>query len=32
VRASGRAGRTRLSFHLYNTTEDVDLAVAALTN
>src|SRR2546421_668387 len=30
VRASSRAGRARLAFHLYNTTEDVDLALDAL--
>ncbi|HET9343384.1 MAG TPA: aminotransferase class V-fold PLP-dependent enzyme [Candidatus Eremiobacteraceae bacterium] len=30
IRASVRAGRVRLSFHLYNTDEDVDRAVAAL--
>lgn len=27
---AGRAGRTRLSFHLYNTVDDVDLAVRAV--
>ncbi|SCL24790.1 Selenocysteine lyase/Cysteine desulfurase [Micromonospora rhizosphaerae] len=31
VRAAVRAGRVRASFHLYSTTEDVDLALAALT-
>ncbi|GAA1224294.1 aminotransferase class V-fold PLP-dependent enzyme [Prauserella halophila] len=30
VRGSIRAGRLRMGFHLYNTREDVDLAVAAL--
>jgi selenocysteine lyase/cysteine desulfurase len=30
IRASVRAGRTRLSFHIYNTDKDVDRAVAAL--
>ena len=30
VRAAVRAGNARLSFHVYNTDEDVDLAVAAL--
>ncbi|MBB3051364.1 selenocysteine lyase/cysteine desulfurase [Prauserella isguenensis] len=30
LRGSMRAGRFRLGFHLYNTWEDVDLAVAAL--
>ena len=30
VRASVRAGRARLSFHLYNQEDDVDAAVAAL--
>lgn len=30
VRCSQRAGRARLAFHLYNTAEDVDLAVRAL--
>jgi selenocysteine lyase/cysteine desulfurase len=30
VRASVRAGKARLSFHLYNTREDVDRAVRAL--
>jgi selenocysteine lyase/cysteine desulfurase len=30
IRASVRAGRVRLSFHLYNTDDDVDRAVAAL--
>ncbi|SDO40496.1 Selenocysteine lyase/Cysteine desulfurase [Nakamurella panacisegetis] len=30
VRTAVRAGRVRASFHLYNTTDDVDLAVAAL--
>ena len=31
IRASVRAGRTRLSFHIYNTEADVDRAVEALT-
>ncbi|MBM7775885.1 selenocysteine lyase/cysteine desulfurase [Actinokineospora baliensis] len=30
VRCANRAGRTRLAFHLYNTAEDVDVAVAAI--
>ena len=30
VAATSRAGRARLSFHLYNTAEDVEMAVAAL--
>jgi len=30
VRCSGRAGRARLSFHLYNDDDDVDLAARAL--
>jgi selenocysteine lyase/cysteine desulfurase len=30
VTATSRAGRARLSFHLYNTAEDVEMAVAAL--
>jgi selenocysteine lyase/cysteine desulfurase len=30
ITATSRAGRTRLSFHLYNTAEDVEMAVAAL--
>lgn len=30
LRASVRAGRVRVGFHLYNTREDVDLVVAAL--
>jgi selenocysteine lyase/cysteine desulfurase len=30
IRASVRGGRVRLSFHLYNTDDDVDRAVAAL--
>ena len=30
VRAAVRAGNARLSFHLYNTENDVELAVAAL--
>lgn len=30
IRASVRGGRVRLSFHIYNTDEDVDRAVAAL--
>jgi selenocysteine lyase/cysteine desulfurase len=30
IRASVRAGRTRLSFHIYNSEADVDAAVAAL--
>ncbi|NGM11288.1 aminotransferase class V-fold PLP-dependent enzyme [Verrucosispora sp. WMMA2044] len=32
VRAAVRAGRVRASFHLYSTTEDVDLALDALTS
>ena len=31
VRAAVRAGNARLSFHVYNTDDDVDAAVAALT-
>jgi selenocysteine lyase/cysteine desulfurase len=31
VRAAVRAGNARLSFHVYNTDDDVDVAVAALT-
>ena len=31
VVASARAGAARLAFHLYNTEDDVDRAVAALT-
>jgi selenocysteine lyase/cysteine desulfurase len=31
VRTAGRAGRVRASFHLYNTTDDVDTALVALT-
>lgn len=31
IRAATRAGSLRVSFHLYNTEEDVDAAVAALT-
>jgi selenocysteine lyase/cysteine desulfurase len=31
IRVSRRAGATRLSFHLYNTEDDVDRAAAALT-
>lgn len=31
VRSSIRAGRVRLAFHLYNTIEDVDLVLEALT-
>ncbi|WP_406289927.1 aminotransferase class V-fold PLP-dependent enzyme [Embleya sp. NBC_00896] len=31
IRASVRAGRVRLAFHLYNTTADADAAIAALT-
>ena len=31
VRAAVRAGRVRLSFHLYNDGQDVALAVSALT-
>lgn len=31
IRASVRAGRTRLSFHVYNSEADVDCAVEALT-
>ena len=30
IRASVRAGRTRVSFHIYNSEADVDAAVAAL--
>jgi selenocysteine lyase/cysteine desulfurase len=30
ITATSRGGRTRLSFHLYNTAEDVEMAVAAL--
>src|SRR5215467_5614044 len=30
ITATSRAGRTRLSFHLYNTVEDVEMAVVAL--
>jgi selenocysteine lyase/cysteine desulfurase len=30
ITATSRAGRTRLSFHLYNNAEDVEMAVAAL--
>jgi selenocysteine lyase/cysteine desulfurase len=30
IRASVRAGRTRVSFHIYNSEDDVDRAVAAL--
>ncbi|HKW44144.1 MAG TPA: aminotransferase class V-fold PLP-dependent enzyme [Candidatus Eremiobacteraceae bacterium] len=30
IRASVRAGRTRLSFHIYNTEHDVDRTIAAL--
>jgi selenocysteine lyase/cysteine desulfurase len=30
IRAAVRAGGLRLSFHLYNTPDDVDAAVAAL--
>jgi selenocysteine lyase/cysteine desulfurase len=30
VRCAGRAGRTRLAFHLYNDQDDVDLAARAL--
>ena len=30
ITATSRADRTRLSFHLYNTAEDVEMAVAAL--
>jgi len=30
VRASGRAGRARVAFHLWNTADDVDLALSAL--
>lgn len=32
IRAAVRGGRLRASFHLYTTTDDVDAAVAALTN
>ena len=31
IRASVRAGAVRVSFHLYNTDDDVDALVAALT-
>lgn len=31
VRAAGRAGRCRFAFHLYNTEQDVELALRALT-
>jgi selenocysteine lyase/cysteine desulfurase len=31
VRTSVRAGRARVSFHLYNQQHDVDLAVAAMS-
>jgi selenocysteine lyase/cysteine desulfurase len=31
VRTAIRAGRVRASFHLYNDTDDVNRAVAALT-
>ena len=31
LRASGRAGRARVAFHLWNTPDDVDRVVAALT-
>lgn len=31
IRSAVRAGRVRLSFHVYNDSHDVDLAVAALT-
>lgn len=31
VASAGRAGRVRLSFHLYNTEDDVDVAAAAVT-
>ena len=31
IRASVRAGRTRVSFHIYNSEADVDSTVAALT-
>ena len=30
IRASGRAGRARVAFHLWNTTDDVDAVVSAL--
>ena len=30
ITASGRAGRARVAFHLFNDDEDVDLALAAL--
>jgi hypothetical protein len=30
IRASGRAGRLRASFHLWNTSADVDAVVAAI--
>jgi selenocysteine lyase/cysteine desulfurase len=32
IRAATRAGSLRASFHIYNTTDDVDRAVAALTD
>lgn len=32
VRCSGRDGRARLAFHLYNDTDDVELAARALTS
>jgi selenocysteine lyase/cysteine desulfurase len=32
VRTAVRAGRVRLSFHLYNDEADVDLALSALTD
>ncbi len=32
IRAAVRAGRVRASFHLYSTADDVDLALAALTD
>ncbi|MEX2625804.1 MAG: aminotransferase class V-fold PLP-dependent enzyme [Ilumatobacteraceae bacterium] len=32
IRCAGRAGKVRLSFHLYNTTDDVDLAAEILTD
>ena len=32
IRASARAGRTRLSCHIYNTEQDVDAALAALVS
>ncbi len=31
IRCAGRAGKVRLSFHLYNTTDDADRAAAVLT-